>query len=124
MVLRQDPYLGLFRTHVRFSQSVNLIPEERSEDLYQRLMAFFLYSSGSFPVTVINTKDSEFLKIAGDCLLAVSLQHLSLYKLDLHMRAGTIPIAKWDLDDIPRFRLQKLNQLNDAEKIFIINLAR
>eukprot|EP00111_Clytia_hemisphaerica_P018671 TCONS_00055192-protein len=80
--------------------------------------------AGSFPVTVINTKDSEFLKIAGDCLLVVNIQHLSLYKLDIHMRASKLPIAKWDLDDIPRFRLQKLNQLNDAEKIFIINLAR
>lgn len=80
--------------------------------------------AGSFPVTVINTKDSERLKIAGDCLLVVNLQHLSLYKLDLHMRPGKFPLVKWDLDDIPRFRLQKLNQLNDAEKIFIINLAR
>jgi len=79
---------------------------------------------GTYPVTVINTKDSERLKISGDCLLVVKLQDLSLYKLDLHMHAGKFPIAKWDLDDIPRFRLQKLNQLNDAEKIFIINLAR
>lgn len=76
-------------------------------------------------MTVINTKDSERLRLAGEYLLVVTTEHLSL----LHDSQDTSmirarPAVTWHLDDIPRFRLEKLNQLNDAEKIFIINLAR
>lgn len=57
-------------------------------------------------------------------MLIVTHEHLTLYRNDEHLRRSAGAVCKWDLDDIPRFRLQKLNQLNDSEKIFIVNLAR
>ncbi|XP_057291264.1 uncharacterized protein LOC130613919 [Hydractinia symbiolongicarpus] len=92
---------------------------------------------GSFQVTVIYTEDSESMNLAGEYLMVVTSEHLLLYRnsnvinrSDEVGRNGSdgksrsTEVAKWDLDDIPRFRLQKLNRLNDAEKIFIVNLAR
>ena len=67
---------------------------------------------------MINTEDSQYLNLAGDYVLTVTDEQIRLYRSD------STQVAQWDLDDIPRFRLQKLHQLNDSEKIFIVNLAR
>lgn len=77
-------------------------------------------------MTVINTGDSERMRLAGEYLLVVTNEHLSLHHapIDGGFTNRNRPAVTWHLDDIPRFRLQKLNHLNDAEKIFIINLAR
>ncbi|XP_065064492.1 uncharacterized protein LOC135690766 isoform X2 [Rhopilema esculentum] len=75
---------------------------------------------GLFSVTIVCTEDSESLSLAGDYFLSVSPEHLKLYKKD-EVRNLRI---QWHLEDIPRFRLQRLCHLHDGEKIFIINVAR
>jgi len=94
-----------------------VLPEPKNFALSARL-------DGCFPVTVIHTEDSDKLSLVGDYMLIVTHEHLTLYRNDEHLRRSAGAVCKWDLDDIPRFRLQKLNQLNDSEKIFIVNLAR
>lgn len=76
--------------------------------------------AGSFSVTIVCTEDSEKLSLVGDYLLSVSPEHLKLTKKD---NVGELMI-QWHLEDIPRFRLQRLCHLHDGEKIFIINVAR
>ena len=56
--------------------------------------------------------------------MIVTMENLTLYRNDENLHRSTGTVIKWDLDDIPRFRLQKLNHLNDSEKIFIVNVAR
>eukprot|EP00794_Sanderia_malayensis_P019181 gene19181-21103_t len=75
---------------------------------------------GFYPVTIVCTDDSDRLSLAGDFLLSVSPEHLKLFKQSNQIS----PVMQWHLEDIPRFRLQRLCHLHDSEKIFIINVAR
>eukprot|EP00112_Aurelia_sp_Birch-Aquarium-sp1_P000082 Seg1005.10 transcript_id=Seg1005.10/GoldUCD/mRNA.D3Y31 product="Dynein regulatory complex subunit 4" protein_id=Seg1005.10/GoldUCD/D3Y31 len=75
---------------------------------------------GFYSVTIVCTEDSEKLSLAGDYLLSVSPEHLKLCKRETQ----NIVAIQWHLEDIPRFRLQRLCHLHDGEKIFIINVAR
>ena len=75
---------------------------------------------GSFSVTIVCTEDSEKLSLVGDFLLSVSPEHLKLSKREDQREIR----IQWHLEDIPRFRLQRLCHLHDGEKIFIINVAR
>jgi len=77
-------------------------------------------AEGSFFVTIVCTEDSEKLSIAGDFILSVSPEHLKLSKRENEREVK----VQWHLEDIPRFRLQRLCHLHDGEKIFIINVAR
>ncbi|XP_047133808.1 docking protein 1 isoform X1 [Hydra vulgaris] len=77
---------------------------------------------GSFFVTIIKTDGSERLGLAGDYTLSITQKSIQLYHATPNLSEN--PVVVWDLDDIPRFRLQKLNQLYDTEKIFTVNLAR
>ena len=79
---------------------------------------------GCYPVTVIHTEDSDKLNLVGEYLMIVTMENLTLYRNDENLHRSTGTVIKWDLDDIPRFRLKKLNHLNDSEKIFIVNVAR
>ena len=75
---------------------------------------------GFYSVTIVCTEDSEKLSLAGDYLLSVSPEQLKLCKRETQ----NIAAIQWHLEDIPRFRLQRLCHLHDGEKIFIINVAR
>ena len=75
---------------------------------------------GFYSVTIVCTEDSEKLSLAGDYLLSVSPEQLKLCKRE----SQNIAAVQWHLEDIPRFRLQRLCHLHDGEKIFIINVAR
>ena len=94
-----------------------VLPDPKPTPITQR-------PDGSYPVTVILTDDSERLGLVGDFLLSISPEHIMLFRTDDGVHENGHPVKQWELDDIPRFRLQKLNHLNDAEKIFIINVAR
>lgn len=78
------------------------------------------YSEGFYSVTIVCTDDSERLALAGNYLLSITPEHIAIYKQENKRKA----VMQWHLEDIPRFRLQRLGHLHDGEKIFIINVAR
>ena len=104
---------GLF-----YHENVVFWLKKESHDFVKQ--TFLLPFLGLFSVTIVCTEDSESLSLAGDYFLSVSPEHLKLYKKD-EVRNLRI---QWHLEDIPRFRLQRLCHLHDGEKIFIINVAR
>ena len=72
-----------------------------------------------FQVTVMNTKDSERLQIVGDYYLSVEPKFLCLHDIE----TGAITM-KWNLQYLPRFKLRKVNRLQDLDMILVIQASR
>ena len=70
-------------------------------------------------MTVIRSNDSERLHLAGVYLMTVRKQFLSLHDSKTGDR-----VQQWELDYLPRFRLQRLSHLQDRDKILIIKAGR
>ena len=70
--------------------------------------------TGLYEVNVIPTEDSDRLELAGNYL-----KYLCLHSAKTGER-----VFQWELDHLPRFRLQRLSHLQDLDKVLTFQAAR
>ena len=80
---------------------------------------FFLTWQGLYEVTVVHTEDSDSLGLSGDYLITVRQEFLCLH----HIKTGN-RIMQWELEHLPRFRLQRLSHLQDMDKVLSIQAGK
>ncbi|KAK3751290.1 hypothetical protein QZH41_012200, partial [Actinostola sp. cb2023] len=77
--------------------------------------AVWRMAEGLYEVSVIRTEDSERIGLTGDYLITVRKEYLCLHST----KTGT-NVMEWELEHLPRFRLQRLSQLQDIDKVLVI----
>lgn len=75
--------------------------------------------TGLYEVNVIPTEDSDRLELAGNYLMTVRKEYLCLHSAKTGER-----VFQWELDHLPRFRLQRLSHLQDLDKVLTFQAAR
>ena len=70
-------------------------------------------------MNVISTEDSDRLGLTGNYLITVRKENLCLHSVVTGER-----VLEWELDHLPRFRLQKLCHLQDLDKVLTFHAAR
>ena len=78
----------------------------------------FLFK-GLYEVNVIPTEDSDRLELTGNYLMTVRKEYLCLHSAKTGER-----VLEWELDHLPRFRLQRLSHLQDLDKVLTVQAAR
>ena len=84
-----------------------------------RFVLFPLFYSGLYEVNVIRTEDSDRLQLEGNYLMTVRKEYLCLHCARTGKR-----VLEWELDHLPRFRLQRLSHLQDLDKVLTFQAAR
>ena len=79
----------------------------------------FVLVTGLYEVNVIPTEDSDRLELAGNYLMTVRKEYLCLHSAKTGER-----VFQWELDHLPRFRLQRLSHLQDLDKVLTFQAAR
>ena len=77
------------------------------------------FFTGLYEVNVIPTEDSDRLELTGNYLMTVRKEYLCLHSAKTGER-----VLEWELDHLPRFRLQKLSHLQDIDKVLTFQAAR
>ena len=80
--------------------------------------AIFFFT-GLYEVNVIPTEDSERLELTGNYLMTVRKEYLCLHSAKTGER-----VLEWELEHLPRFRLQRLSHLQDLDKVLTFQAAR
>ncbi|KAK2554361.1 hypothetical protein P5673_024062 [Acropora cervicornis] len=71
-----------------------------------------------YEVNVIRTEDSDRLQLEGNYLMTVRKEYLCLHCARTGKR-----VLEWELDHLPRFRLQRLSHLQDLDKVLTFQAA-
>lgn len=79
----------------------------------------FISFTGLYEVNVIPTEDSDRLELTGNYLMTVRKEYLCLHSAKTGER-----VLEWELDHLPRFRLQRLSHLQDIDKVLTFQAAR
>lgn len=74
---------------------------------------------GHYEVTVVHNEDSDRLGLSGDYLITVRQEYLCLHNIKSGER-----VTQWELEDLPRFRLQRLSHLQDVDKVLTIHAGK
>lgn len=82
-------------------------------------MEFCINISGLYEVSVIRTEDSERIGLSGDYLITVRKEYLCL-----HCTKSGSKVMQWQLEHIPKFRLQRISQLQDKDKVLVIKAGK
>lgn len=90
-----------------------VLPEPK---LYPSVQAGDIY--GLYEVNVIRTEDSDRLQLEGNYLMTVRKEYLCLHCARTGKR-----VLEWELDHLPRFRLQRLSHLQDLDKVLMFQAA-
>ncbi|XP_074616590.1 docking protein 2-like isoform X1 [Acropora palmata] len=90
-----------------------VLPEPK---LYPSVQAGDIY--GLYEVNVIRTEDSDRLQLEGNYLMTVRKEYLCLHCARTGKR-----VLEWELDHLPRFRLQRLSHLQDLDKVLTFQAA-
>ncbi|XP_068692655.1 docking protein 2-like [Montipora capricornis] len=90
-----------------------VLPEPK---LYPSVKAGDIY--GLYEVNVIPTDDSDRLELAGNYLMTVRKEYLCLHCARTGKR-----VVEWELDHLPRFRLQRVSHLQDLDKVLTFQAA-
>ncbi|XP_027037386.1 docking protein 6-like [Pocillopora damicornis] len=91
-----------------------VLPEPK---LYPSVQAGDIY--GLHEVNVIPTEDSDRLELTGNYLMTVRKEYLCLHSAKTGER-----VLEWELDHLPRFRLQRLSHLQDLDKVLTFQAGR
>ena len=81
--------------------------------------AIFFFFTGPYEVNVNPTEDSERLERTGNYLMTVRKEYLCLHSAKTGER-----VLEWELEHLPRFRLQRLSHLQDLDKVLTFQAAR
>ena len=118
VMLRQSKIQGS-NVRILFFGGLRQDMTEYLRDLLTTHTHLFVLITGLYEVNVIPTEDSDRLELAGNYLMTVRKEYLCLHSAKTGER-----VFQWELDHLPRFRLQRLSHLQDLDKVLTFQAAR